>query len=81
MTIHVLFFASLAKTVGMTALDLNLSPGSTVAEAYRNLRARHPALPDAGGGLAFAVNMAYVPIGHELHDGDELALIPPVSGG
>ena len=81
MTLRILFFASLAHHLGLNEATLNLSPGATVADAYRVLAAQHPALESASSGLAFAVNMAYVGTDHKLHDGDELALIPPVSGG
>ena len=81
MTLRVLFFASLARRLGLTQATLKLSSGATVADAYRTLAAEHPALEPASRGLAFAVNMAYVGPDHELRDGDELALIPPVSGG
>ncbi len=81
MSVRVLFFASLAHRLGRTEATLNLSPGATVADAYRLLAAEHPAIEQASSGIAFAVNMAYVGTDHKLHDGDELALIPPVSGG
>ena len=42
---------------------------------------RVPALRDYLGRVAWAVNRAYVPVETQLHDGDELAVIPPVSGG
>jgi molybdopterin converting factor small subunit len=38
-------------------------------------------LGDEPPGLLYAVNRAYVEATHELHDGDEVAVIPPVSGG
>ena len=41
----------------------------------------HPGLFEGAGRLVVAVNGEYVPMDHVLADGDEVALIPPVSGG
>ena len=81
MTIRILFFASLAQRLGAAESSVQLPDGSTVRDAYRTLTARHPCLAEAADNLAFAVNMVYVDARHTLRDGDELALIPPVSGG
>jgi molybdopterin converting factor small subunit len=42
---------------------------------------RLPGIRDDLSRVAWAVNRAYAPVETELHDGDELAVIPPVSGG
>jgi len=52
-----------------------------VATARDALGERVPAIQGFLPRIAWAVNQAYVPIETELHDGDELAAIPPVSGG
>ncbi len=81
MTIHVLFFGSLAHDVGGGATELNLSDNATVGDALCALCAAHPALDRYRARLATAVNLEYVGAAHPLRGGDELALIPPVSGG
>ena len=78
MTIRVLFFAYLRERCGREA-HLELSEGASVGDALRLLRAQHPALAEAS--VRPALNRVYVDNTHPLHENDELALIPPVSGG
>jgi molybdopterin converting factor subunit 1 len=81
MTVHIKLFAILRDLAGMRETKLNLSDGITVADAVQQLVAQHPQISRYVAKLAYAVNEQYAPISTELHDGDELALIPPVSGG
>ena len=81
MTITVLFFASLAETVGVRELELDVPDNARVADAVEVLASRYPKLGDLRHRIAVAVNLSYVDNSHELKHGDELALIPPVSGG
>jgi len=81
MTVHVLFFASLAQTLGQDRCELSLPAGTTVGDALDQLRNRFAALNEVMDRLAFAVDLEYVSREHVLTDGAELALIPPVSGG
>ncbi len=81
MTIKVLFFAALAEQVGRREEALDLPAGATVGAALDALGRAHPAVAAMRGRLAAAVNLAYAPAARPLVDGDELALIPPVSGG
>jgi molybdopterin synthase catalytic subunit len=78
-TIRVLFFAYLRERSGVRETTLELPAGATVEELWRALLARYERLPADPPG--FAVNRLYVDKSHPLHDNDELALIPPVSGG
>ncbi|MEM7627296.1 MAG: molybdopterin converting factor subunit 1 [Planctomycetota bacterium] len=79
--IKVLMFASLADRLGVREVALELPAGATAEDAVRDLAERYPALEPLRDTLAVAVNLDYVAAGRELADGDELALIPPVSGG
>ena len=79
MTIRVLFFAYLRERCGVREATVELPAGATVDDLWRHLRARFDRLPPAAP--RFAVNRVYVDKTHPLHDNDELALIPPVSGG
>jgi molybdopterin synthase catalytic subunit len=81
MTIRILMFASLAAKTGKRDASIDLPDGASVGEALRALQAQFPSLREFNGKLAPAVNQAYVPLDYTLSDGDELALIPPVSGG
>ena len=81
MNITILFFAKLASETARESLALQLPEGSTVEDAMRLLVQRYQPISDLHHQIALAVNMEYVGQGHALSDGDELALIPPVSGG
>ena len=81
MKINVRLFAILRDQAGVAAIPLDLPDGSTVATAERMVLAAHPALGKYVARSAMAVNRAYVKRETVLREGDELALIPPVSGG
>jgi molybdopterin converting factor subunit 1 len=78
MKVRVLFFAYLRERCGRET-ELDVPDGASVADLFAILRGRHPALDDVS--VRFAVNRLYVDKAHPLHENDELALIPPVSGG
>ena len=80
--LRVLYFAALADTLGVREQILVVGPGARVADAWAALVRQHPALAAAGAApVAFAVNLEYATSEQLLSEGDELALIPPVSGG
>ena len=74
-------FAALAQRAGVREVALSLDSGATVRDALTVLVRLHPAVADLAGRMATAVNTAYVAPTFFLSEGDELALIPPVSGG
>ena len=82
MTVNVRLFAILRERAGQDRIALELDPGATVEDALAAL-AREPGLaePLDRMAVAMAVNRDYASGDTELHAGDELALIPPVSGG
>ena len=81
-TITVRLFAMLRERAGRDALELELPAGATVADALDELR-DHDGLGDLLNRLPIrtAVNREYVSTEIALSAGDELAVIPPVSGG
>lgn len=81
MRISVRLFAILKDAAGAGELTLELPAGATAESARQALREQRPALAGHLSRVALAVNRAYVKGDAPLHDGDELALIPPVSGG
>ena len=81
MTVHVLFFASLRERMGSGDANLDLSEGATVGDLWSALRKEHPRLGEGTGSVRFVVNREYVGEDHRLSPDDEVALIPPVSGG
>jgi molybdopterin synthase catalytic subunit/molybdopterin converting factor small subunit len=76
MHVTVRLFAGLRELAGTGRRGLDLPDGALVGEVWPSL-----GLGDEPAGLVYAVNRAYVERERELADGDEVALIPPVSGG
>ena len=76
MRITVRLFAGLRELAGTASRDLEIPSGSSVEEVWDAL-----GLGDEPAGLLYAVNRAYAERGQPLEEGDEVALIPPVSGG
>ena len=77
---NVRLFASYREAAGVGHLQLNLPPGSTVKDAIAEIAKRHPLITE-GRRVVIAKNRDYVTADEPLADGDEVALIPPVSGG
>jgi molybdopterin synthase catalytic subunit len=74
--VTVRLFAGLRERAGASRRELVLPEGATVADVWAALD-----LGDEPGGLVYAVNRTYEGKAHPLADGDEVGLIPPVSGG
>jgi len=81
MRINLRFFASLRERLGRSEETREVPPGATVRTVWEMLKREHPDLATIERSLAFAVAQEYVDKDHPLQDNDELALIPPVSGG
>jgi len=83
MRVQVIPFGVLKDWLGASAKTLELPDGATVAVLLERLRTTLPAGPAAEvlGSIAVSVNAEYAPATHILHDGDEVGLLPPVSGG
>ena len=76
-----LLFALYRERAGTGEFWLELPSGSTVADARRALLRRIPGLAPKAEDIVVALNAEYARPGQPLDEGDELALIPPVSGG
>jgi molybdopterin converting factor subunit 1 len=81
MRVRVKLFAVLRERAGSSEIALDLPPGATIAAARDAIARERPALAAHLARVAFAVNQSYAKPEALLTDGDELALIPPVSGG
>lgn len=80
MRVRVLYFAILKDVFGCEREELEL-PVATVSELLEVLGGRGGAAGNVWGSIAVAVNQEYALVGRTLMDGDEVALLPPVSGG
>ena len=74
-------FALHRDVVGAQQLDMEVDQGSTAGDLWALLGERFPELLPATRSLMFAVNQVFAEPATELHEGDEVAFIPPVSGG
>jgi molybdopterin synthase catalytic subunit len=80
-TIHVRYFAILREHLGRSEETFELPAGTTASQVYPLVIASQPRLAGLQRSMMLMVNQEYVRADHTLADGDELAFIPPVSGG
>ena len=81
MQVCIRLFAAFREAVGRSELTVDAPAGSTVGQVVDRLRADYPSLGPAADNAMLALNQEYVDPSAPVADGDELALIPPVSGG
>ena len=75
------FFASYREKAGRSQLEVEVPANSTVADVSAVIHKRFPQITDVTEGLLLAVNAEFAESDHVLKEGDEVAFIPPVSGG
>ncbi len=75
------FFALHRDVVGASQLELDVPDDATAGDVWSQLSETYPRLAGATRSLMFAVNQVYAEPETVLRDGDEVAFIPPVSGG
>jgi molybdopterin converting factor subunit 1 len=81
MHVTIRLFARLREIAGGGELERQVPPGATVQQVWDVLVADYPALAPYATVSSCAVNEEYADTGVELHEGDEVAFLPPVSGG
>lgn len=81
MKIKVKFFASFREAVGKPEVDIDLEENTTISELLTLLKQRHPELGPLTEPLVISVNKEYATYDSVLKNGDEVAILPPVSGG
>lgn len=81
MRIIVKCFAGCKDVVGASTVTIDVPSGTTAGEAFAEMISSYPALAGYDGSVMLAVNREYADRQAMLEDGDELACIPPVSGG
>jgi MoaE-MoaD fusion protein len=79
MSVRVLFFAALREKIGRADRVMELAAGSTVRDLVRELE--QDCREIVGARYMIAINRQYAEPATALREGDEVALIPPVSGG
>jgi len=81
MRVTVRLFARLRDLAGAGELVRDLSAPATVQTVWRSLVADFPTLADYERTISVAVNAEYARMNADVTDGDEVAFLPPVSGG
>ncbi len=81
MRVRIYLFARLREIAGVAEWPCDLAPGASVDDAWRSLEAAYPAVRPFRDAVSSAVNAEFAPTHAALHDGDEIAFLPPVSGG
>ncbi len=79
--VKVRFFAAPREALGVEEIEREVPAGTTVGELIHLLEKEYPILRAYTRFVSVAVNRAYVGMQTELHDGDEVACLPPVGGG
>jgi molybdopterin converting factor subunit 1 len=79
--VRVRFFAAPREAIGKGEIEKEVPAGTTVGELIELLTKEYPALRPYTRFVSVAVNRAYVGMQTQLHDGDEVACLPPVGGG
>ena len=80
-TVTVKLFAAYQEACGVPELRLDVEKGATVALVRDRLIEEHPQLAQWRNLTRFGINLQFVEPDQRLQDGDEVVLIPPVSGG
>ncbi|MCC7008648.1 MAG: molybdopterin converting factor subunit 1 [Acidobacteria bacterium] len=81
MRVTVRLFAMLRERAGTSEWACDLPPGASAADAWRALVRAHAGLESFSGAVSPAVNEEFARMDTRLRDGDDVAFLPPVSGG
>lgn len=81
MRVTVRLFARLRDIAGAAELARDIAPGSTIGSVWQQLASEYPGLAPYERSVSSAVNADYTRMETPLSDGDEIAFLPPVSGG
>jgi len=79
--VEVLLFGAAADRAGTRKVSLEVEESTTLAGVWPLLAERYPGLSSMRDTLAFAVNGEYAKMDGRVEPGDEVAVLPPVSGG
>jgi molybdopterin converting factor subunit 1 len=81
MRVTVRLFARLRELAGTADANCEVPTGATIGDVWQALVREHPALGPFGRSMSCARNAQFARMSAPVHDGDEVAFLPPVSGG
>jgi molybdopterin converting factor subunit 1 len=81
MRVTVRLFARLRDIAGAAELSRDLASGATIGDLWRQLAGEFPELARYERSISTAINADYARMDQVVGDGDEVAFLPPVSGG
>ena len=81
MRVKVLFFGMLKDIVGRMEEQVELAPGARLSTVFDHYAGQFPRLRDLAGSIVMARNQEFSGLSTDVADGDEVAFLPPVSGG
>jgi molybdopterin converting factor subunit 1 len=81
MRVTVRLFARLRDIAGASEVARDIAPGATIGAVWAGLARDFPDFAAYERSISSAVNADYARMDREVHDGDEIAFLPPVSGG
>ena len=81
MRVTVRLFARLRDIAGASEFIRDLAPGATIGDVWQQLAGEVPELSQYERSISSAVNAEYARMDHVIGEGDEIAFLPPVSGG
>jgi molybdopterin converting factor subunit 1 len=81
MRVTVRLFARLRDIAGAAELSRDVASGATIGDLWRQLALEFPELADYERSISTAVNADYARMDQVVGEGDEVAFLPPVSGG
>lgn len=81
MQVRVLFFGRLREIVGRAEESADVAPGARIEDLFARFRDQHPGLAPFRPSLVASRNQEFAPWSEPLCAGDEIAFLPPVSGG
>ena len=79
--VKVLFFGRLKEILGRTQESIDLAVQSNIESLFAHYASRYPELKQYRSSLVASCNQEFAPWNTVLHAGDEVAFLPPVSGG
>ncbi len=81
MRVNVKLFARLRELVGTGEMAIDVAAGASVRDVWQALVVLHPAAAQFERSMSCAVNLDYARMTTPVSEGDDVAFLPPVSGG